>query len=269
MSLVAVLLASGFGTRLERSVANDTSGKYTHLKGMPKALVPLANKPLLNYWIDEIDKIKEIKDKYIICNNAHYEYFKSWAKKWGFNENNLLNNGRNNNEERSGALGDLQIVIDKKNLHNEDILVVCTDTLFKNFQLKSFVDHFIHHVKKEEGNLILYYNLEANEDISKRGIVEIGEGGKVTNFWEKPKKGETTSTKACPPLYIYSANGAQLLKVYIKEHNKLEDIDAPGKWLPWLCKHGTIYAKEVEGRFDIGSLDDYIETQKFFEKSHL
>jgi len=112
--------------------------------------------------------------------------------------------------------------------------------------------------------MILFYRLEEKEDRGKRGIVDMEADGKVTQFWEKPKPGDTTSDKACPPLYIYSPKGIESLKEYLKMYNKLEDVDSPGKWLPWLCKHGTVYAHEVEGRFDIGSLEDYIDTHKFF-----
>ena len=42
----------GFGTRLERDLKDST--EFKHLKGLPKGLVPLADKPLLSYWIDSI-----------------------------------------------------------------------------------------------------------------------------------------------------------------------------------------------------------------------
>ena len=38
-----LILAAGYGTRLARDIQNDTSGNYTNLKGLPKALLPIGN----------------------------------------------------------------------------------------------------------------------------------------------------------------------------------------------------------------------------------
>ena len=37
----ALLLAAGYGTRFVRDLEQDTSGAYSHLKGVPKPLLPI------------------------------------------------------------------------------------------------------------------------------------------------------------------------------------------------------------------------------------
>ena len=50
-----LILAAGYGTRLQRDIQNDITGKYSHLKGLPKALLPIGNKGTLfkKYHDDE------------------------------------------------------------------------------------------------------------------------------------------------------------------------------------------------------------------------
>ncbi len=51
----------------------------------------------------------------------------------------------------------------------------------------------------------------------------------VTKFLEKPKVEETESSKACPPLYIYSKSAVPLINQYVDEaEGKLALVDAPG-----------------------------------------
>jgi UTP-glucose-1-phosphate uridylyltransferase len=60
----------------------------------------------------------------------------------------------------------------------------------------------------------------------------------VTKFLEKPKVEETDSSKACPPLYIYSKAALPLINQYVDEADgKLALIDAPGS----LGTHALLY----------------------------
>ena len=62
----------------------------------------------------------------------------------------------------------------------------------------------------------------------------------------------------------------------MKEHKEkpLEERDAPGKLISWLCAqskvHNTnnVFAYEISGRYDIGNIEDYRETLKMFKRAH-
>jgi hypothetical protein len=43
-------------------------------------------------------------------------------------------------------------------------------------------------------------------------------------------------------------------------------MDAPGNFLRFLYPYSSIYAYEIDGRFDIGGLDTYIEAEEAFTK---
>ncbi len=176
---MALVLAAGYGTRLERDIINDSSGHYAHLRGVPKALIPVGGKPLLDFWISAFQENKDIvSNVYIVCNQRNYESFRQWALASDFPVEHLVNDGSTANENRRGAIADIEFVIKQKDVH-EDLLVVAGDTLFfEDFKLRDVLERF----KKQEGdNLITYYELSDHKEVSKRGIMELSEEGKVSD----------------------------------------------------------------------------------------
>ena len=49
-------LALSVGTRLEKDLREDTSGKHTHLIGWPKGLLPFCGRALLDIWWSVINR---------------------------------------------------------------------------------------------------------------------------------------------------------------------------------------------------------------------
>ena len=62
-----LILAAGYGTRLARDLA--TSNEYSHLIGCPKPLLPVAGKPLINYWMEMLASHVKQTDVYIIVSS--------------------------------------------------------------------------------------------------------------------------------------------------------------------------------------------------------
>jgi len=46
---VCMVLAAGFN-RVEQDITENLSGSCSNLAGIPKALLPVAGKPMLDYW---------------------------------------------------------------------------------------------------------------------------------------------------------------------------------------------------------------------------
>lgn len=66
-SMKVVFIVAGYGTRLERDILENE--KYSHLHGIPKALLPIGEIPLLSRWIDIFLQSKLIDHVYIgVCN---------------------------------------------------------------------------------------------------------------------------------------------------------------------------------------------------------
>lgn len=50
----AVILAAGYGTRLQRDVSADRSGRFAHLVGTAKPLLPVGRCALISHWVHSL-----------------------------------------------------------------------------------------------------------------------------------------------------------------------------------------------------------------------
>src|SRR4051794_37291289 len=100
MSLKILILGAGYGTRLQRDILNDTSKKYSHLQGVPKALLPLNGKALITRWLDTLTEsnIDLTTSVYVVTNLPSYSSFVSWAKSNNIPTKNIVNDGSTSNE---------------------------------------------------------------------------------------------------------------------------------------------------------------------------
>ena len=56
--MIALILAAGYATRL-----------YPLTLNMPKALLPIDNKPIIDYIVEQIETIDEVKEIVVISNH--------------------------------------------------------------------------------------------------------------------------------------------------------------------------------------------------------
>ena len=258
----ALILAAGFGTRLNKDIKEDDSGDYNHLIGVPKPLVPIseAYPHLIDYWVKMIESCEEIDQIYVVTNGWNYHHFKTWAENKGFPLENIVNDGSSSNESRLGAIADIALVVEKKKI-KDDLLVVGGDTLFyPSFSLAEVIADFY----DKKGSTIVCYPVK-DEEVSKRGIIERNENRRIVSFLEKPKPEETTSRSGVPCFYIYQPRTLTLLNQYLLQTTTLKERDAPGMLIAWLYSKKPVYGFDIKGRFDVGSLGDYIKAAMFFQ----
>jgi NDP-sugar pyrophosphorylase family protein len=259
-----LILAAGYGTRLEADIREDKSGNYKHLLGVPKPLVPVAGRPLISHWTDDLKTLKNLvypRDVFIVVNKLHYDRYVKWAqlKEVGLPVDHIINDGTTGNDNRIGAIADIQLVIDSKKI-DDDLMIVGGDTLFfDDFSLQKVVGAFT----ERKDNLVLWYE---TVDTQKTGILEANEKGIVTNFLEKPHPSTTKSRMACPCFYIYRKASLPLIKTFIASTGSVKERDAPGNLLCWLHSRSEVFAYKISGRFDIGGLETYIECETSYQK---
>ncbi|XP_060683970.1 glucose-1-phosphate adenylyltransferase isoform X1 [Hemiscyllium ocellatum] len=263
----AVILAAGYGTRLNRDLQNDRSGHFKHLCGIPKPLLPVGNKALISHWMSAIEKIDCIDEVYVITNDLYYVKFEEWAKK--FQRVKVLSDGTRSNEERLGAVACLQLAITQFNI-NDHVLVLGGDTLFyEDFSLSVVLARFTELQSINcDNSLVLSYFCKDEAETTKFGILETDEEFRVTAFKEKPSSTETTSRRACPCFYVYSKSTIPLIAKFLqeKQNSPLEEKDAPGHYLHWVYSRKPVFVHHVSGRFDVGNLPSYIDCTKYFQK---
>ena len=239
-----LILAAGYATRL-----------YPLTKETPKPLLEVAGKSILERLLDKISVIDKIDHVYVVTNSRFTQAFQEWVGGYQYSKPiTVIDDGTTSNENRLGAIGDIQYTLDQTGLE-DDLMILAGDNLF-DFDLRDFEQFF----QEKNADVITAYEIS---DINLRrrvGIVELDSSAKILSFEEKPQ--EPKSSFGVPALYIYKQETLPLIKQYLEEGN---NPDAPGHFIPWLIKHKPMYAFQFEGDWhDIGTLESYEEAQLVF-----
>ncbi|EDQ86431.1 uncharacterized protein MONBRDRAFT_33828, partial [Monosiga brevicollis MX1] len=272
-TMKALILAAGYGTRLEKGIREDTSGIYSHLLGVPKPLLPIGGIPLISRWIDALVAVPEVDGIYIVVNDYNQRMFQAWLRHYTHNPKrypiHLVSDGSTTNETRSGAVAAIQLATKTFNIQ-DDLLVVGGDTLFlEDFDLKTTLAAFQrqHRSHDPKSSMLLAYKTDA-AGTAKCGILETDAKDKVTAFLEKPGPEKTNSRLACPCFYLFEADALPLLDRFMTEKagEPLQARDAPGNFVRYLCAKRNCYVMPISGRWDVGGLPSYIECNAAFTK---
>jgi glucose-1-phosphate thymidylyltransferase len=241
----AIILAAGYATRL-----------YPLTLNTPKALLPIAGKPILNYITDEILTIDEIDEIIIISNHRFYKNFVNWKNTFDTTvEITILDDNTTDDFNKLGAIGDISFAIDTLGI-NDDLLIMAGDSIF-SFPLLEFYNEF----KYRDKDLLLTQHIESEEDLKRMANVILDNDGKVKDMVEKPSV--PVSNLVSYAAYIYKKDTVPMFKEYLASGN---NPDAPGFFPSWLHKIKPIYTYTFDGTFfDIGTPESYEEANRIFE----
>lgn len=262
----AIILAAGYGTRLQRDVLADRSGQFAHLAGVAKPLLPVGRCALISHWVNALSASECVDSIYVVTNALYSTAFEEWAAQ--YSNVKIVNDGTRSNEERLGAVACLQLAV--KHFQIEDtVIVIGGDTLFKeDFSLTQVKKRFYDlQAKSEDSCLVLSYECK-DEETHKYGILEVDSDLRVLCMKEKPSASETTSRRACPCFYLLSKKSLPLLETFLveKKNVPMEEKDAPGIFVSWLISRKPVYVYPISGRFDVGNLPSYSECDLYFKE---
>ncbi|MCK4464017.1 MAG: nucleotidyltransferase family protein [Candidatus Omnitrophica bacterium] len=230
----ALILAAGYGTRL-----------YPLTLNKPKALLKIGDKTILGRILDSVFTIEECDITYIVSNKKFYDNFYNWADNQNYKKKiEVLNDGTTSNEDRLGAIGDIDFALEATGLF-DDLLVLGSDNLFE-FKLKDFTDFALS--KRPNASLALY-DIKNIKKAPLYGIAVLKQkNSEIIDFQEKPERPK--STLAATAVYFYPKEKLNLIKEYMKE-----DLtkDAPGNFVKWLKGREPVYGYVFEENwYDIG-----------------
>jgi len=234
-----IILCAGYATRL-----------YPLTENTPKPLLPVGNKPILDWILGRVQKVQDVQAVYLVSNQKFAGHFETWAAKvkypWPIE---VVNDHTTSNETRLGAIGDLAYVIKTKKIDPCDLLVIAGDNFF-DFDLASFVDFG---KKKRPHGIIAVYDVMDKELAKRYGLVRTDAEGKILEFQEKPP--QPTTTLASSGIYWLPKETWSLLDRYITSgHN----TDQPGHYMRWLAETSGLFAFSLKGKWlDIGDLTSY------------
>ncbi len=241
----AIIPAAGYGTRM-----------YPLTLDKPKALLKIRNKQIIEYIINKIIEIKDIDEVLIITNNRFYLQFLKWKEDFICDVPiKIINDNTNNNEDRLGTLGDVNLVIKRENIF-DDIIIINSDNLF-TFNLSDIHSFFMKYL-----NSIVLRKVENLEEAKNYGNVKINNKNKIIDFVEKPSKPQ--STICSTGIYLFSKEIIKLIKDYLAEGNS---SDKMGDFISWLYKKIDIYGYMIneEKWFDIGDIESYEKAKREFK----
>ena len=259
----AIIPAAGYGTRFLPAT-----------KAMPKEMLPIVNKPIIQYVVEEVTA-SGIEDIIIVTGGNkraiedHFDRSKElefWLEETGKKEKlaEIIRIAHSANffyVRQKGPYGNATPVISAQNLvKGEPFAVIWGDEFIHSEppRLKQLLDTF----EKYQGSVISGVRIENKKDLEKYGIADLekveGNVYKIKKVVEKPKPGEAPSDIATHGAYVFTPT--------ILEH--LENLK-PGKggelWLAdaieSLIKQETVYAVIIENSryYDIGNKKGFVE----------
>ncbi len=243
-----LLLAAGYATRL-----------YPLTLNTPKPLLPVAGKTVMGYIFDLIEPLKEVDEVFIVTNEKFFRNFEDWKKTFTSSKKiTVVDDGTTSNETRLGATGDIEFVIEKKDI-KDDLLVLAGDNLFKA-DLSIFTKFC---ASKRPSVTIGLYDIKDLILASKYGIVSVDKNNKIIDFKEKPASPPSTLAAMC--LYFFPKERLDIMKSYLGMDNAK---DAPGYFLEWLYKRESVFGYVFKDKkwFDIGDKESLEEADKELRK---
>lgn len=230
-----LILAAGYATRL-----------YPLTENFPKPLLQIGQKTILDWLVDDIDASGQVDEFVVISNHKFAHHFVDWAKN-KTQRITVLDDGTTSNENRLGAVKDIQFAIEQLQLDDE-VLIIAGDNVL-DFSLKSFIAY----ANSKKASCIMRYYEPDHKKLLKCGVVEIDDTDRVLSMTEKSP---TPATHwCCPPFYCYSREDIARIQEGIAMGCQ---TDAPGSFAAWLCVQTDVYAMEMTGkRYDVGTLAGY------------
>ncbi|MGN1070351.1 MAG: NDP-sugar synthase [Candidatus Fimadaptatus sp.] len=250
----AIILAAGYATRLgERA------------QGRAKALMPIGEKPIINFIVDDLARIEGLSTVHVISNHKFIGQFEEWRARavlkpeYAHIDIRVWDDGTVSNEDRLGAIGDMQFTIDRAGI-DDDLFVAAGDNFF-TFHLGELVDAF----KRSGQDVICATHFEDRELLHRFAVAEVDADGTVLSMEEKP---------ACPrsdlgvyALYVYRRDTVPLIRRYLELGYP---NDAPGHFPSWLCSRDNPLRRPVHAYLfkgecvDIGTPESYDDAVRRF-----
>jgi len=232
----AIILAAGYAQRL-----------YPLTKDRSKALLSIASKPIISHIVDSLNKINVIDRIFVVTNDKFFSDFVEWKRIENLENVEIINDGTTDNNNRLGAIGDIDFVIREKNI-DEDLFIIAGDN-FVTFELNNFYEFHLTTGKDS----VCINKVDDLKLLKGFATAFIDEKGVITRLVEKPLVPQ--SNLGVYAIYIYKKDTVSLFSEYLAGSNS---PDAPGYFLQWLHKIKEVYAYKIPGEvIDIGTFESY------------
>jgi glucose-1-phosphate thymidylyltransferase len=245
----ALILAAGYATRL-----------YPLTLDTAKPLLVVGGKPIIEWVVDNLVGAPDLSTIYVVTNDKFAADFEAWSERYQERHPQfkfkVINDGSTSDEDKLGAIGDINFVVTRENLAQSSLLIIAGDNLFTE-SLASFVD-----CAEGTDATVAVYDVGDIEAIKKYGNITVDADGIISRFEEKPKSPQ--GTLAAIALYYYSPAVLSLLTTYLAAGN---NPDQPGRFVQWLYTRKPVKTFQIKGKWlDIGSKETLENADKILGK---
>ena len=244
-----LILAAGYATRLYPLTLKKT-----------KPLLVVGGKPIIEWVVDNLSGVPDLETIYVVTNDKFAADFQAWSERYRDRQPEfkfqIINDGSTSDEDKLGAIGDINFVVSRENLSQSSLLIVAGDNLFTE-SLANFVE-----CARGTDATVAVYDVGDAEAIKKYGNITVDADGIITRFEEKPEK--PRGTLAAVAVYYYSPAVLSLLTTYLAAGN---NPDQPGRFVQWLYTRKPVKTFQIKGKWlDIGSKETLENADKILAK---
>lgn len=236
MAISVVLLSAGYATRL-----------YPLTQDRPKALLPLGGGVILDAVLHTTREMPGIRQRVLVTNHRFAEQFSQWQRQRQADVR-VVDDGTETVETRLGAIRDLQLARELLD-PSDDLLVLGTDNVFA-WSLAAFARDAQRHAPDPS---VALWQAPSREAATQFGVVERDARSRILRFVEKSPTPPSSEVALC--VYFFPAAMCGKIREFLDSGG---NADAPGYFIEWLVRHGTVYGILMPGAwYDIGSLETY------------
>ena len=244
-----LILAAGYATRL-----------YPLTLKKAKPLLVVGGRPIIEWVVDNLAGVSDLETIYVVTNDKFAADFQAWSERYRSQHPEfkfqIINDGSTSDEDKLGAIGDINFVVSRENLSRSSLLIVAGDNLFTE-SLANFVE-----CARGTDATVAVYDVGDAEAIKKYGNITVDGDGIITRFEEKPEKPQ--GTLAAVAVYYYSPAALSLLTTYLAAGN---NPDQPGRFVQWLYTRKPVKTFQIKGKWlDIGSKETLENADKILAK---
>lgn len=198
------------------------------------------NTTALDLLINNVNRIDEIDNIYIVTNGKNYNEFLDWSKKNKDSKVEIINDNTTSPNAKLGAIGDIKFTLNTKNI-NDDLLIVAGDAIYDfNF------DDIYRYYKEKKTAVVAVKRVDTPLEMKKSGLIIFDDNNLVTEMKEKVQ--EPIGTHMALALYFYPKETIRLFDFYLSEGNQRT---YPGFFLEYLYTNMDVYAYEISGNYSI------------------
>jgi len=245
--MVAILLCAGFGTRLSPLTKNR-----------PNALLDIAGKPVLDYQIEQLLDLDDLREIHVVMNSHFASHFYRWWIEWRDRCEKrgitliLHNDGSVDDDHRLGEVGDLGFVLRRLD-PTSGAIVSAGDNIYR-FSLTPIWDRF----RNSGENVVLAFPETHHQVLQQHTVIEFDDDRRLTAVHDKPQ--EAPSQWVCPRLYFLQPAALASVGEYLSAAGEKDRL---ARFLGYLAEHQPVRVLEMPS----GSMRLHVNTRYMYEKA--